>query len=194
MGQQVDSNHSDPPDSYDAIGCLVLSVLFIGVFGVLYLFAHFAARFDCIEMPNGLLIGRATVFSKMYVSRDSDADIAIKFPDGRILRRGDNNIHFYDSESMGGSYPGNYGPSGNAFIYIENVGLFIESEQPEQYQYYWDKKMTELSGVTAENSNGQASGIGSNLFYVYLQFNGNPHEPSPYRRDWCPTAWFLPEK
>ncbi|MCF4097304.1 hypothetical protein [Maritalea mediterranea] len=182
------ATHNTATDSYDKIGCLVLSGLFAGLLGLLLLYANIAGRFSCVEMPNGLLIGQATVFSKMHGRGGAEPDIALKFPDGRILRRGDGNIRFYDSESIGGIYPNDKQRRSDNFVYIKDVGVFIESEQPEQFQFYRDKKMAELAGMSPTNSNGRASSVNSNLFHIYLtlQKNRNTH------RKWCPTAWTLP--
>ncbi|WP_027834233.1 hypothetical protein [Maritalea myrionectae] len=187
MGQQADSRNSDSPEYYDAIGCLILAVLLAAVLGLWILYTNIAERFFCVEMPNGLLIGRATVFSKMHAGGGSDADIAIKYPDGRILRRGDGTISFYDFESMAGSYPSDDESKFNRFIYIKDVGLFIESEQPDQFRHYWETKKKE---IFSEPSSNLPDSFGGNLHYTYLMLDKNRE----YQRARCPTAWFLPEK
>jgi len=182
-----------------------------GLFAFLIANVEFASRHDCVVMPNGLLIGRATLFSKMV---GWGPDIAIKYPDGRLLRRGDGLINFFDKESVGGDYPEAADKKFNKFIYINEVGLLVRSEDPLQFQYYWDKKKRSPSDKPLPTRNARKKGsspwrwsqqsgtrhwVGgyetwrwtegsSNLFLIYDILRSERKN----RRDWCPTAWFTP--
>ena len=170
----------------------------IGTYLLLLSYAFFAKRFDCVVMPNGLIIGRATVFSEV-VSWDGP-DIAIKYPDGRIIRRGDGSINFYDYDSVGGSFPGDANGRANLFIYVKDVGLIVKSQQPIRFQYYWDRKKKGSPDTTRKPNYSTrksekirdtwrwADGASSNLGLVYSVLEADQKN----QRWWCPTAWYLP--
>jgi len=80
-------------------GGLKLVILFFGLFFCYGVFVGVAKRFECVEMPNGFLIGRATFFSEMI---GWGPDIAIKYPDGRLFLRGDKTMNFWDEDSFAG--------------------------------------------------------------------------------------------
>ncbi len=189
--------------------------IFLGLFVLLIAFVNMGMRHTCVVMSNGLLIGRATVFSQMYADEYGSPDIAIKHPDGRLVRRGDGSINFYDQESVGGDYPGSIGHRTNRFIYIKNVGLLLESEEPDRFQFYWDQKKrpipepsSVIKGQLKPNKfqrrkdvdiDGRqwkgdydtwlwADGASSNLYLLYSFLYSNPKN----RRNWCTTAWFKP--
>ena len=184
-------------------------MIFAGFFALLVVNVEFASGHDCVVMPNGLLIGRATVFSKMV---GWGPDIAIKYPDGRLLRRGDGSIDFFAKEFVGGDYPEAADKKFNKFVYIKGVGLLIRSENPVQFQYYWDKKKRDPSDKPPAARNVRKRGVfpwrwnkqsgtwhwvggyetwrwthgSSNLYLVYSILNSTHSN----RRQWCPTAWF----
>ncbi|MEP1209413.1 MAG: hypothetical protein ABJM29_02285 [Rhizobiaceae bacterium] len=177
----------------------------IGTYLLLLSYVFFAKRFECVVLPNGLLIGRTTVFSE-FANR-GQPEFAIKYPDGRIIRRGDWSINFYDYEAVGGSFPGDANGRPNQFIYVKVVGLIVESQQPIRFQYYWDKKKkgspdtarkpnysTRKIGHSKQKSEELkdtwrwADGASSNLGLVHLILEADRRN----RRWWCPTAWYLP--
>jgi hypothetical protein len=88
-------------------------------------------------MPNGFLIGRATVFSTMT---GWGPDIAIRYPDGRLFLRGDQHMDFWDENSFAGDFDDTPDGKVNKYIYVNGVGLIRQLEQPELYQQYIDEK------------------------------------------------------
>ena len=110
-------SYQPPPDRDRGRRWLRRLAIFSGLFGLLLVYVNIADRHECVEMPSGLLIGRATVFSEYVVGKTNivsrwfggpTPDMAIRFPDGRLLRRGDGEIEFLDRESVGGDYPGTF--------------------------------------------------------------------------------------
>jgi hypothetical protein len=134
-------------------------------------------RHQCVEMPNGFLIGRATVFSSLI---GWGPDVAMRYPDGRLFLRGDNLLHFWDHETVAGSLPHTNERGYDHYIYHNDLGLIREIEQPKLYRRIFDQKKAEL-----ENKSPNWS---SHVYYAYANLRKDPAN----RRDWCPTAWFWP--
>ena len=188
MHQEVGSKHRTR-----ALGCLfgifkTFGVLFLAWFN-LVLLGFVVERFECVEMPNGFLIGRATVFSEMI---GWDPDIAIKYPDGRLFLRGDLRMIFWDANSFSGHFAKTPEGKFNPYIYVNGVGLVRKLEQPKMYQEILDKRM--------KRHIDDPRTISSHVYRVYMKLyyneagnNGELNfQDATHRRYWCPTAWFWP--
>lgn len=158
-----------------------LALLVIGLWGLMIGFLFVSRPFDCVEMPNGFLIGRATVFSSMYETEDGLPDIAIRYPDGRLFARGDNKMHFWDVDGFGGRFDRPRRGDGE-YIYLNEVGLITKKDQPELYRSALEKKMRE------HEDSRQTSG--GHVMRTYLLLR----ESQGIRKSFCPTDWFLPEE
>jgi len=134
---------------------------------------------SCVVMPNGFLIGRATVFSDM---RGPGADVAIKYPDGRLFVRGDKGMDFWGHDSFAGDYERMPEGYSDRYIYLNDLGLILESEQPELYRYHYGRKIVLHRGV--------ASTSGGHVIRTYSLLHADPTN----RRSGCPTDWFWPRK
>ncbi len=158
-----------------------LTLLVIGLWGLMIGFLFVSRPFDCVEMPNGFLIGRATVFSSMYHTEQGLPDIAIRYPDGRLFSRGDNTMDFWDEDGFSGRFDRPRFRQGG-YIYLNDVGLITDREQPDLYRSYFDKKMQE------HKDSRQTSG--GHVMRTYLLLRENQSN----RRSFCPTDWFLPDE
>ena len=117
----------------------VVMTIFALIF-MLWMYNFINSRYSCVELPNGLFIGRTTFFSSLL---GSDPDISIKFPNGNILRRGDGSINFFDEVMIGGDYyQSEY--DFDEFIFVKNLGLIIKSSNPDLFAAYWNKKQKSL--------------------------------------------------
>lgn len=152
--------------------------LFLGIFVALLVHGILYDRHQCVEMPNGFLIGRATVFSSLI---GWGPDIAIRYPDGRIFLRGDVDMDFWDKEGFGGEFDRPRGENGD-FIFLNDLGLITRKDQPELYQNYFEKKRKEH-----ENS---PETHGGHVMRTYLILNDDKRN----RRSWCRTNWYLPKE
>lgn len=166
---------------------------FGGLLVLLVLIGELYSRFECVAMPNGFLIGRATVFSRMV---GWGPDIAIWYPDGRLFVRGDKSMDFWDEDSFAGDLDDTPDGKFNSYVYVNGVGLIRKLEQPELYQHYFDRKMR-LHRDNASNSGGHVMRTYM-ILYDDIQYDenrrfaGTGEDPQKYRRAWCPTAWFWP--
>jgi hypothetical protein len=156
---------------------------------MMVLYSSLYDRFECVEMPNGFLIGRATVFSTMT---GWGPDIAIRYPDGRLFLRGDLRMDFWDEDSFAGEFDDTPEGKTNKYIYVNGVGLI---HQLELYQQYFDKKKP-LHPDGSYNTGGNLMRAYLNLYYNDKSGRYKPREfnfhDDTNRRDWCPTAWFWP--
>lgn len=175
-----------PEAEVPPLGTIIVSILA----GLLFLspliaLIWFSGRSNCVEMPNGFLIGRATVFSSMIHTEEGLPDIAIRYPDGQLFARGDINIDFWDKEGIGGTFmrfndgtnirhPGN-------FVFLNEIGLIEQKEQPEMYATYFEMKNKEWERLGRYRAN---------LYHVYDRLMQNPAN----QRNWCKTDWFLPDE
>ena len=182
-------------------GCLRVLGVFAGLFALLIVYVIIAVRYDCVAMPNGLLIGRTTFFSSLV---GWDPDISIRYPDGRLLRRGDGRIGFYDDESVGGDYPGSIctdgcrGSRNNRFVYVNGVGLILESQNPRLFHDYWERKIREHDRKqktktlhpewTARERFFHGDVTSGNLYLVMMTLTEDPKN----LRNWCPIPLFAP--
>ncbi len=168
-------------------GCLSFVRGFLMSMGGLFLFLivcwvillNVSRRYECVEMPNGFLIGRATIFSSLM---GWDPDVAIKYPDGRVFLRGDRRMDFWDEDSLAGEYYETVEGHGDRYIYLNDLGLILKSEQPKLYQHHYRRKRV------VHRSSAQTSG--GHVFRTYLLLNRDRAR----RRNWCPTAFAWPHK
>jgi len=160
-------------------GCLPYIAGGVFLFVFFFLLSIIDIRRECVVMPNGFLIGRATVFSSLL---SPDADIAIKYPDGRLFLRGDKLMDFWDHESVAGYYERMPEGYSDRYIYLNDLGLILKSEQPELYQFHYDRK--EAMHVDS------APMVGGHVFRTYSLLQ----EDMSNRRSGCPTDWFWPRK
>jgi len=160
-------------------GCLPYVVGFFLLCVSLFLFSIIQVRRDCVVMPNGFLIGRATVFSDM---RGPGADVAIKYPDGRLFLRGDKGMDFWDHDSFAGYFYDTPEGRSDSYVYLNELGLILKSEQPELYQFHYDRK--EAMHVDS------APMVGGHVIRTYSLLHADPAN----RRSGCPTDWFWPRK
>jgi len=160
-------------------GCLPYIAGGTFLFVCYFLLTVIDIRHRCVVMPNGFLIGRATVFSDM---RGPGADIAIKYPDGRLFLRGDKGMDFWDHNSFAGDYERTVDGHSDRYIYLNDLGLILKSEQPELYQFHYDRKrvLHPHPGPTS----------GGHLAWTYMRLDADPAN----RRTGCPTDWFWPRK
>lgn len=168
-----------PSDRIPPLRTILASILL----GIMFLsplvaISWFSGRTNCVEMPNGFLIGRATVFSQMV---GWAPDIAIRYPDGRLFVRGDNTMDFWDREGFGGRYDRPRSREGR-YVYLNQIGLITKAEQPELYETIFERKMREH-----ENSDQTSGG---HVMRTFLILNENPAN----QRYWCKTDWFLPDE
>ena len=162
----------------------IIALLFVA-----FIHRELDKRFECVEMPNGFLIGRATVFSRMI---GWAPDIAIKYPDGRLFLRGDLRMIFWDVNSFSGHFAKTPDGKFNPYIYVNGVGLILKLEQPEMYQKILDKRMKRHIG-DPKNYGGHVYRAYMKLYYNEAGNNGEINfQDATHRRYWCPTAWFWP--
>ncbi len=160
-------------------GCLTYILVFFLLCAGLFVLLVIDVRRECVVMPNGFLIGRATVFSDM---RSPGADIALKYPDGRLFLRGDRAMDFWDQDSLAGTFYNTPEGRSDRYVYLNDVGLILKSEQPELYQFHYDRKRV------LHRHPGPTSGGHIVRTYHLL------HKDSDNHRSGCPTDWFWPRK
>lgn len=170
-----------------SLGAISTLLILLISHGVLY---H---RFECVAMPNGFLIGRATVFTSL---NGWSPDVVIRYPDGRLFSRGDTKMHFWDNESFAGELPETPDGRIDRYVYVNNVGLIRQSERPDLYKQYFDKKM-KLLRFDASRSGGHVMRTylilyGSRIFDENRKDIGHSSDITTYRRAWCPTSWIRP--
>lgn len=173
---------SQPGGSEPWQGVVIVSFLMgFMIFGSLFAFGWLADRMSCVEMPNGFLIGRATVFSSLV---GWAPDIAIRYPDGRLFSRGDISVDFWDAEGLGGTFVRSDGNGGfdylDNFVFLNHAGLVTQEKQPELFGQYFEQKNSEWK---------EKGRNGANLYSVYSRLMENHKN----RRSWCKTDWSLPE-
>jgi len=160
-------------------GCLPFIAGCASFFVFFYVLSIISVDDQCVVMPNGFLIGPATVFSPM---RGPGADIAIKYPDGRLFLRGDKGMHFWDQDSFGGHYERTPEGRSDSYVYLNDLGLILKSEQPVLYQFHYDRK--EVLHVDS------APMVGGHVFRTYSLLHADPAN----RRKECPTDLAWPRK
>lgn len=167
-----------------------------------YTIGFTSLQYRCVELPNGFLVGYAAVFPKKKRGvRDQlgkRPDMAIKHPDGRVLLRGDSEIEYWDDQMIIGAAEIDADHKWNRFIFVNDIGLIIKSEQQELYERYYVEKF--------EKNPEKMKFTPTNLFGIFLNL-WNLWEPTgyeiyegdsnllenKYRRPWCSTAIFEPE-
>lgn len=186
MDQRADTPDKEPAlqtaDNNPWQGKIIVSAL-MGciVFGFFLAFGWLNDRMSCVEMPNGFLIGRATVFSSLQHTEQGLPDIAIRYPDGRLFSRGDISVDFWDADGLGGRFSRGGRPDHlGRFVYLNNAGLVMQEKQPELFKQYFSLKDREWR---------EKGRIGANLYFVYSRLRENYKN----RRSWCKTDLFLPK-
>lgn len=180
MGREADTHKGIPRRLWSGTLRLLgwagrLTLLVVGLWGLMIGFLFVSRPFDCVEMPNGFLIGRATVFSRMT---GWAPDIAIRYPDGRLFARGDNTMFFWDKQGFGGARDERGGRE-DAYIYLNDLGLIREKDQPELYKSIFEMK-------TREHKDSRQTS-GGHVMRTYLLLRENQSN----RRSFCPTDWFF---
>lgn len=141
------------------IGCSYYVAITITLFvGVFFAFFAFSSHYDCVELPNGFLVGNSAVFSNNY---NGYIDIALKLPNGKVLLRrslrGDRDIYYIDEKIIMTSMRDEHKDRNKGFMYVKDIGLVTKMDQPEFFKKYHTKvkrklaakkfKLTNLYGV-----------------------------------------------
>jgi len=86
----------------------------------------------CVELPNGLIIGRLALLDlrKPYWS----PNVTVKLPDGTALIKDDvHSIFFSESTTYGVAGPGNNPKNDYGFAFRPDVGFMLDSNDMETY-------------------------------------------------------------
>lgn len=125
-------------------------------------------------------------------------DVALKFPDGRILLRGDyHKILFWDEDSVGGIYnTGALNFEREPFIYVKEIGYISELRNPKLTSEYFELKV-QSGTITRPKAYVTIMAAYLSLEYdTQVDSGNNWHGESgdgigstgKYRQGWCSTA------
>lgn len=173
-----------PPVNHShRFGCFGYIISFCGLILCLYIYGQIKGRQECVELPNGLLLGQATFFSEMI---GWDTDLALKFPNGQVIVRGDKRVIFWHDSAIAGTMYTDAAWKEINYIFVKDKGVYFEQSQPDMYQKHYN-----IHSKHKPTDVGSLAGMNLMAVYIRLYHNQFDRENSDvYRRDWCPTAWF----
>lgn len=156
-----------------------LLVLFLLWFSLFYSGRVIKMRV-CAELPNGLLVGRSSLFS--FQNRRMLSDVVLKLPDGTVLIK-NKFMQFYVSETStyGMAEPRDYSRKPYAFAYRPDIGLVLQENAPEKYALIIQEAGKLLEAYSTHKSLGYSS-----LLKVHTELIAQP----AYRREDCPVTVF----
>ncbi len=112
----------------------IKTVCVLLTFGIAHiLHVELEAQHRCVELPNGLRIGRAAVFGPGSAPY---RNIALKDANGRVFVDRDRAIDFYDYEAVAGTAPDTPSGKSDRYIYIKGIGMILRSKEPEKFQMH----------------------------------------------------------
>lgn len=160
--------------------------LLLGLVALYLLFGAWSTVSRCVELPNGLLIGRSAVIdpSKPYWK----PGVILKYPDGRAVLPGDVFPFLYSKTSVFGIAEAKSPSARNVelderqryrFVYRADTGLVLKDRDPNRY----DELINEAGPPIHQKRIGKEHvNIGLNAVYSELI------ERSDYRRPICPLS------
>lgn len=134
----------------------------------------------CAELPNGLLVGRSSLYSFQNIRMKSD--VVLKLPDGTVLIK-NKFIQFYFSETStyGVAEPRDYSRKPYAFAYRPDIGFVLQESAPEKYDLIIQEAGKLIKAYRTHANLGYSS-----LLKVHTELIAQ----SDYRRENCPVTVF----
>lgn len=134
----------------------------------------------CAELPNGLLVGRSSLYSFQNIRMKSD--VVLKLPDGTVLIK-NKFIQFFFSETstFGSAEPRDYSRKPYAFAYRPDIGFVLQENAPEKYALIIQEAGKLIKAYRTHANLGYSS-----LLKVHTELIAQP----TYRRENCPVTVF----
>jgi len=156
---------------------LILLVLLL-VFAVWWLGVRVYRYKVCVELPNGMLIGRVAVFDpKNYLWTPG---VTLKLPDGtRMIKDPVHLVYFSKTTVYGTAGPLYRAQDDYHFAYRPDVGFILASKDWSKFEM-----LKEEAGELLRSTRTHT--INLNLLGAYMVFSEEPD----YRRTFCPLSIF----
>jgi len=161
---------------YLLVSFLVLFLLWFSI----SLFGRIIKMRVCAELPNGLLVGRSSLYS--FQNMRMLSDVVLKLPDGTVLIK-NKFIQFYFSETStyGVAEPRGYWRKPYAFAYRPDIGFVLQENAPDKYALIIQEAGKLIKAYRTHANLGYAS-----LLKVHTELIAQP----AYRQENCPVTIF----
>lgn len=155
---------------------LIISIIFL----ILWIYnRHYIYRI-CVELPNGLFIGRTALFD--HKKHWMDVGVVIKSADGKVLIPDYiDNFYFNDKAAYGGAMPMFRHEDSYGFAWRADTGVVLKKDDPDLYEKVVAsaKPPSGVPGLLDPE-------VHTNLAGVYFALKDSPD----YRREYCPLSVF----